>query len=171
MVIYCIAEIAGIAAEMGASSIQPMNKGGTVSTARISVTMTEAIHSSSYPSQVNGEDVVVYGGEPAGFILKFNNGFTLYCAGDTGLFGDMALLKLLYQPDMAILPIGDRFTMGPLQAAHAVKLLGINSVIPCHFATFPILSGTPESFEQELKNAELGHVKVHTLMPGQKFSL
>ena len=171
IVIFCIAEIAQIAAAMGASNIQPMNKGGTVAKEGLSVTMTEAIHSSSSFTEVNGENTMVYGGEPAGFLIKFSNGFTLYCAGDTGLFGDMLLLKDLYQPHMAILPIGDRFTMGPLQAAHAVKLLGVHSVIPCHFGTFPLLSGTPDAFQQELEKLDLASVQVHTLLPGKKLSL
>ena len=88
---------------------------------------------------------MVYGGQPAGYILKLENGFTLYAAGDTGLFGDMALLRHLYRPELAFLPIGDLFTMGPVQAAHAIRLLQVRHVVPIHYATFPALTGTPEA--------------------------
>ena len=149
----------------GASNVQPMNKGGTINILDLMITMTDANHSSSYPNADN-ENMLDYGGEPAGFILKFNNGFTIYVAGDTGIFGDMALIGKLYHPDLAILPIGDRFTMGPFQAAHAVQLLGVSQVLPYHYGTFGLLTGTPEAFRKEMATLGLENVVLHSLQPG-----
>lgn len=149
-------------ATKGARNLRPMSKGGSQVVQGISVTMTEAIHSSSFTEE-NG--TVVYGGEPAGYILKMENGFTLYAAGDTGLFGDMALLKHLYRPDLAFLPIGDLFTMGPQQAAHAIRLLQVRHVVPIHYATFPALTGTPEELRSLTR--DITGLVIHALQPGE----
>lgn len=141
-----------------------MNKGGSVSLdeLEIKVTMTDARHSSSFQTE-DGE--LIYLGEPAGFVVEFSNGESLYIAGDTCLFGDMEWIAELYEPKTAILPIGDHFTMDPRQAAYACELMGIQEVIPCHFATFGLLTGTPEQLREEL--AAIGEdTKVIELEPG-----
>jgi L-ascorbate metabolism protein UlaG (beta-lactamase superfamily) len=117
------------------------NKGGTVRVDDVRVTLTDANHSSS--SFVN--DTFVYLGEPCGLVIRPDDGPTIYFAGDTNVFGDMALVKRIYAPDVAVLPIGDHFTMGPEEAAVAAELVGSPRVIPSHYGTFPILSGTPDA--------------------------
>ena len=115
------------------------NKGGNVEVDGIEFTMTHADHSCG----ISEGDQIVYGGEAVGYVIKFENGFTVYFAGDTGIFGDMALIGELYKPEVAFLPIGGHFVMEPLQAAKAAQLLGVRTVVPMHFGTFPILDGTP----------------------------
>ncbi len=92
-------------------------------------------------------------------------GFTAYHAGDTALFGDMKLIGELYKPDVAMLPIGDLFTMGPREAAYAIRLLGVKHVVPIHYATFPFLTGTAEAFRKETK--KIKGLKIHALKPGE----
>jgi L-ascorbate metabolism protein UlaG (beta-lactamase superfamily) len=118
--------------------VHAANKGGTVSVAGVSVTLTDANHSSSGP---DGE----YLGEPCGLVVSVDDGPTIYFAGDTNVFGDMALIGRVYAPDVAVLPIGDHFTMGVREAAVAAELVGAPRVVPCHYGTFPILSGTPDA--------------------------
>lgn len=146
-----------------------MNKGGTVhlGSPDVAVTMTHAVHSSTWQTQ-DGTQVAL--GEAAGYVLTFSNGFKLYIAGDTALFGDMALIRELYEPDVAILPIGDTYTMDPRAAAHAAKLLRVKAVIPCHYGTFPALTGTPEALREQLEKIGLGHVTVLSTEPGGTFS-
>ena len=129
------------------------NKGGTVSVGDIRITLTDANHSSSGP---NGE----YLGEPAGLVIELENSFTLYFAGDTNVFGDMELIGRIYGPDVAILPIGDHFTMGPREAAVALELLDAPRCIPCHYGTFPLLTGTPDQLR------ELAPPGVEVISPG-----
>jgi L-ascorbate metabolism protein UlaG (beta-lactamase superfamily) len=116
------------------------NKGGTVEVDGIKITLTDAKHSSS--TFENG--VPVYLGEPAGLVIEVENGTKLYFAGDTCVFGDMALIGRIYEPDVAVLPIGGHFTMDPREAAVALELLGTGRCIPSHYGTFPLLAGTPE---------------------------
>lgn len=120
---------------------QAMNKGGTARFGDVRITLTDANHSSS--SFENG--TFVYLGESCGVVLRLDEGPTIYVAGDTNVFGDMALVKRLYAPDVAVLPIGDHFTMGPEEAALAAELVGAPRVVPSHYGTFPILSGTPDA--------------------------
>jgi L-ascorbate metabolism protein UlaG (beta-lactamase superfamily) len=120
-----------------ADSATTFNKGGTVEAGGVAFTMTDAKHSSSCP---DGH----YGGEPAGFVMTFGDGTRIYAAGDTCVFGDMELIGRLYSPDVAILPIGGHYTMDPEQAALALELLGVTRCVPCHYGTFPLLSGTPD---------------------------
>lgn len=122
----------------GATSLAS-NKGGTVDVDGITFTMTHADHSCG----ITDGDEIVYGGEAVGYVIRFENGFTIYFAGDTGIFGDMALIGELYRPEVAFLPIGGHFVMEPMQAAKAARLLGVKTVVPMHFGTFPILDGTP----------------------------
>jgi len=140
---------------------RPMGKGGTQKIADFEITMTHAFHSNS----IDTECPVVYGGEPAGLIVRMPGGFTIYHAGDTAVFGDMKLIGELYKPDVALLPIGDLFTMGPREAACAVRLLGVKHVIPMHYATFPVLTGTVEAFRKETK--KIKGLKIHALKPGE----
>jgi L-ascorbate metabolism protein UlaG (beta-lactamase superfamily) len=113
-----------------------LNRGGSAEIDGVRFTLTTANHSSSGPSNE-------YLGEPCGVVLELEDGLTLYFAGDTNVFGDMSLIARIYRPDVAILPIGDHYTMGPREAAVAVELLGVKRVVPCHYGTFPVLVGTP----------------------------
>jgi L-ascorbate metabolism protein UlaG (beta-lactamase superfamily) len=125
-----------------------MGKGGTQVIEGISFTATNAFHSSSAPDGT-------YTGEPAGFVITFENGTRLYAAGDTNVFGDMALIQRLYEPDVAILPIGDMYTMGVKEAALALELLGVSRCIPCHWGTFPALTGTPDGLRELVSDVEI----------------
>lgn len=119
----------------------------------ITVTMVRAEHSSElvYTDPVTGKKSVQPGGEPAGYIVELENGYKIYHAGDTGVFGDMAFIGSFYRPDLALLPIGGHFTMDPVHAAYAVReLLKVRKVMPMHYGTFPPLKGTPEQFIEAL---------------------
>jgi L-ascorbate metabolism protein UlaG (beta-lactamase superfamily) len=135
-------ELRGWLSTKGLSSdmSQAPNKGGTAEAAGVKITLTDANHSSS----VFEDGKFLYLGEPAGLVIEVENGTKLYFAGDTNVFGDMQLIGRIYEPDVAILPIGDHFTMGPREAAVALELLGVRRCIPCHYGTFPILHGTPD---------------------------
>ena len=135
----------------GASQLG-MNKGGTVHVDGVKFTMTHALHSGGF---INGDGGITYLGDPAGFVVEFENGTKTYFAGDTAVFGDMQLIGRIYEPDVAILPIGDHFTMSPREAAVALELLGVRRCIPCHYATFPLLRGTPEELRQLAPNVEV----------------
>lgn len=139
----------------------PMGKGGAQKIGEFDLTMTHAFHSNS----IDEDGVRHYAGEPAGYIIRLPGGVTLYHAGDTALFGDMKLIGELYKPDLAMLPIGDRFTMGPREAAYATNLLSVKHVIPMHYATFPFLTGTVEAFRQEAR--DIARVEIHALKPGE----
>ncbi len=148
----------------GADAATGMNKGGTVEVAGLRVTMVGADHSAGDWNP--GGETTLYLGEPAGFVVELENGFRFYHAGDTAVFGDMRLIRDLYRPDLAILPIGGHFTMGPREAALAIELLGVKHVMPMHYGTFPILAGTPSQLRSELAARGLGEVEVHALEPG-----
>ena len=143
----------------GVQNLEPMNKGGTIEVKGLRITMTDARHSSSFD-----ENGIVYLGEPAGFVVRLENGQTIYYAGDTSLFGDMKLIGEIYKPDIAFLPIGDRFTMGPDTAAIAAKWLGVKQVVPMHWGTFPLLTGTPEQLKEHLAGTS---IQVLELKPGE----
>jgi L-ascorbate metabolism protein UlaG (beta-lactamase superfamily) len=145
-----------------------MNKGGTVETCGLRVTMTSADHSAG--DWDNAAGAPRYLGEPAGFVVELEDGSRIYFAGDTNVFGDMRIIGELYRPDLAILPIGGHYTMGPREAALAVELLGVREVLPIHWGTFPILAGTPGQLRDELTARSLGEVLVHGLQPGQTIS-
>ncbi len=133
------------------------NKGGTVEVAGLQFTMTNAFHSSSAP---DGS----YAGEPAGFVVSADDA-RIYFAGDTTVFGDMQLIARLYSPTVAVLPIGDHFTMGPKEAALALELLGNPRCVPCHWGTFPLLTGTPAAL------SALTSAKVEAIQPGDTVEL
>jgi L-ascorbate metabolism protein UlaG (beta-lactamase superfamily) len=123
---------------------QAMNKGGTIDVGGIKLTLTHGNHSSS----VFANGVFQYAGESCGFVVEVEDGFKLYVSGDTNVFGDLALIGRIYAPDVAILCIGDHFTMGPREAAVALELLGVTRCVPCHYGTFPLLTGTPEKLRE-----------------------
>jgi L-ascorbate metabolism protein UlaG (beta-lactamase superfamily) len=130
--------------------------------------MTRADHSAGDWNADGG--VPLYLGEPAGFVVELENGFRIYHAGDTDVFGDMALIRELHRPDLAILPIGGHYTMGPRQAALAIELLGVRHVLPIHYGTFPILNGTPAQLRTALVGRGLGLVNVYDPAPGGTIS-
>jgi L-ascorbate metabolism protein UlaG (beta-lactamase superfamily) len=145
-----------------------MNKGGTVETEGIKVTMIRADHSSG--DIYGGVEAPIYFGEPVGFIVELENGFRFYFAGDTDVFGDMRLIGERFQPELALLPIGGHFTMAPAAAALATELLAVKFVLPMHYGTFPILAGTPEDLRSELGRRGLSEVEVASLQPGEAVS-
>jgi len=140
---------------------RPMGKGGTQKVGDFEVTLTHAFHSNS----IDDGGKAVYAGEPAGLIIRMPGGFTLYHAGDTDVFGDMKLIGELYKPDLALLPIGDHFTMGPRGAAYATRLLAVKHVVPMHYGTFPALTGTPDAFKMETET--IAGLQIHNLQPGE----
>jgi L-ascorbate metabolism protein UlaG (beta-lactamase superfamily) len=145
----------------GVENTAPMNKGGTQQVGSVKVTMTHAVHSCG----ILDGDRIVYGGEACGYVVELPDGRRLYHAGDTNVFGDMQLIRDLYRPELAMLPIGDLFTMSPREAALACRLLRPRQVIPMHFGTFPPLTGRPEHLRELLKD-EPG-IQVVALEPGQ----
>ncbi len=142
----------------GVSEAWPANHGGTVAFAGGTAKFVPAWHTSSY---FDGKGFVAPG-VPAGLVVRFG-GTTVYFAGDTAVFGDMALIGELYRPDIALLPIGGFFTMGPVGAARAAGMLGVAAVVPIHYATMPTLAGTPE----ELADAGAGAFEVVAPQPGE----
>jgi L-ascorbate metabolism protein UlaG (beta-lactamase superfamily) len=152
----------------GAEAAIGMNKGGTVDAAGIKVTMVHADHSAGDWNP--GGETTLDLGEPVGFVVELENGFRFYFAGDTALFGDMRLIRDLYQPELALLPIGGHFTMGPRDAAMAVEFLGVKHVIPLHYGTWPPLAGTPDALRAELGQRGLNDVVVHAPEPGGSVS-
>jgi L-ascorbate metabolism protein UlaG (beta-lactamase superfamily) len=130
--------------QKGLQNVTGMNRGGRIETAGLSISMVPAMHSSS----VVEDGRIVYLGEPCGYVIRFENGMTIYFAGDTSVFSDMRLIAEMYQPLIAFLPIGDLYTMGPDQAAKACELLGVRQVVPMHYGTFPALSGTPSRLRE-----------------------
>jgi L-ascorbate metabolism protein UlaG (beta-lactamase superfamily) len=122
--------------------------------------LTHAFHSNS----IEDNGTMIYAGEPASFIVRMPGGLTVFHAGDTTVFGDMKLIAELYKPDIACLPIGDNYTMGPREAAYAIKLLGVKHVIPMHYGTFPVLTGTPEELRAESK--DIAGLEIHVMQPG-----
>lgn len=133
----------------------------------VTVTMTRAEHSSevSYKNPETGKTSMEPGGEPSGYIIEMENGYKVYHAGDTGVFGDMKFIGEYYKPDLALLPIGGKFTMDPKHAAYAVnKLLKTPIVVPIHYGTFKPLKGTPAELKAALGNSA---TKVVVMQPGE----
>jgi L-ascorbate metabolism protein UlaG (beta-lactamase superfamily) len=143
----------------GLQNVTGMNPGGTLEALGLSITMVRAEHSSS----VEDDGKNIYMGLATGYIVKLENGQTIYFAGDTDVFGDMKLIGEMYKPDIAFLPIGDLYTMGPLQAAKASELLGVKQVVPMHYGTFPALTGTPAKLRALVQPG----VQILELTPGE----
>ena len=150
-----IPELGGWLEKKGAKQVSSMNKGGTQTVGDIKVTMVHADHSCG----IQDGDQIVYGGEACGYVIEFTNGVKMYHAGDTNVFGDMQIIRELYAPEIAMLPIGDHYTMGPREAAYACKLLKPKIVIPMHFGTFPVLTGRPGALHKLVPDVELLEMK------------
>jgi L-ascorbate metabolism protein UlaG (beta-lactamase superfamily) len=147
--IVALVELHGWLGEKGAP-VEGMgpNKGGTVEAAGARFTLVNAFHSSA-------SDDGDYLGEAAGLVLTFENGTTIYFAGDTCVFGDMELIGRIYSPAVAVLPIGGHFTMDPREAGVALELLGSKRCIPCHYGTFALLAGTPDELREQAPGVEV----------------
>jgi L-ascorbate metabolism protein UlaG (beta-lactamase superfamily) len=145
----------------GVENITPMNKGGSQKAGPVTVTMTHAVHSCG----ILDDGKIIYGGEAAGYVIRLPDGRRIYFAGDTNVFSDMALIQELYEPQLAILPIGDLFTMSPREAARAVRFLKPERVIPMHFGTFPPLVGRPSQLQELIK--DMAETSVWELTPGE----
>jgi len=144
----------------GVKNTRPMNKGGSQKVGDFTLTMTHAVHSCG----ILDDGKIIYGGEAAGYVMRFPDGRALYFAGDTNVFSDMQLIQQLYRPELAFLPIGDLFTMGPKEAAMACRLLKARKVVPMHFGTFPPLTGRPEHLSSLIADLE---TEVWALEPGK----
>jgi L-ascorbate metabolism protein UlaG (beta-lactamase superfamily) len=153
-----IPELTGWLEKKGVKNTSMMNKGGTQTVGDIRVTMVHADHSCG----IQDGDQIVYGGEACGYVITFENGVKIYHAGDTNVFGDMKIIRELYGSEIAMIPIGDHFTMSPREAAYAVNLLQPKTVIPMHFGTFPVLTGRPSELAKLVPNVEVLEIK-----PGQ----
>jgi len=158
--IVCIHEIAETWERQGMKKVMGMGKGGTVNLDGIRVTMTHAVHSSSFDSG----GTLQHAGDPAGFVIHFENGTRVYHAGDTAAFMDMKLIAEIYKPTIAALPIGDLYTMSPLEASYAAKMLAVKHVLPIHHSTFPALTGKPEDLVELLKGSG---IEVLRVKPGE----
>ena len=148
------------------AQVQPMNKGGTVAlpeSGGVMVTLTHAYHSSSFDAS---DGKTYYAGEACGAIITLESGQNIYHAGDTALFGDMRLIHEVYRPEIAFMPIGDRFTMGPLEAAKAVKLVQPDVFVPMHYGTFDVLTGHPEDLRLALGEFSSRMV---VMQPGEEY--
>jgi L-ascorbate metabolism protein UlaG (beta-lactamase superfamily) len=159
-------ELTEIAKRHGVKNVLPLNPNGSTKIQTVTITAVPAIHSSSYKEGEND----IYAGAPMGFIVSDEGAATFYHAGDTGVFSDMALIAELYNPQIALLPIGGIYTMKPAEAAIAARNLQARSIIPMHYGTFPALSGTPAELEKEMKR--LGVLsRVVVMTPGQELTL
>jgi L-ascorbate metabolism protein UlaG (beta-lactamase superfamily) len=147
----------------GAKRVTGMNLGGSFQYNDVTVSMVEAKHSTG----IEEDGKLLYGGVAVGFVLTVADGPVLYHAGDTSLYSDMELTRELYQPQLAMLPIGDHYTMGPKAAALAARYLGVTTVLPIHYGTFPALTGTPQELEQHLDGSGIA---VKKLQPGESLS-
>jgi L-ascorbate metabolism protein UlaG (beta-lactamase superfamily) len=156
--VVAMVELKGWLDQQGAEvdEVPGPNKGGTVEAGEVKFTLVNAFHSS-------GADDGAYTGEAAGLVLEFENGTKIYFAGDTCVFGDMQLIGRIYEPDVAVLPIGGHFTMDPREAGVALELLGTRQCIPCHYGTFPLLAGTPD----ELRGHATSGVEIIAIAPGE----
>jgi L-ascorbate metabolism protein UlaG (beta-lactamase superfamily) len=154
-------EVKGWLGKEGANvgDLPGINKGGSQEIDGVRFTLTNAFHSSS-------ADDGTYLGESCGIVIRLEDGKSVYFAGDTCVFGDMQLIARLYRPDVAVLPIGDWFTMGPEEAAVALELLGNPRCVPSHWGTFPLLTGTPDRLSELAPDA-----RVERLEPGDSVEL
>jgi len=145
----------------GVLNILPMGKGGTQHVGDVDITMVHAVHSSS----VNDDGKRLYAGDAAGGVVRLPSGFTIYHAGDTAVFGDMRIIGELYKPDLVCLPIGGLFTMGPREAAYAIRLLGVHHVLPITYGTSPVHAGRPEELRDLTQ--DIAGLEIHALKPGE----
>jgi L-ascorbate metabolism protein UlaG (beta-lactamase superfamily) len=153
-------ELMGWAQSKGVKNTVGMNLGGSWKHEDVTISLVEAKHSGG----ADGGSQVVYAGEATGFVITVEGGPVLYHAGDTCAFLDMQLIRDLYHPELAMLPIGDHYTMGPKGAALAAKYLGAAYVLPIHYGTFPVLTGTPEELAALLNGSG---IEVNAIAPGE----
>jgi len=158
--VVCIWDMGLYLGTKGLKNVKDMGVGGTQEVADVRITMVPAVHSSGFLE----DNRVVYLGSAAGYILREEGMPTVYFAGDTTIFGDMKIIRDLYRPEIAFLPIGDHYTMGPDVAAMAAQWLEVRQVVPMHWGTFPLLTGTPEALAQHLKKTK---IEVLRLQPGE----
>lgn len=158
--VVAIYELASWIGSNGVEKTVGMNLGGSYTHQDVTMSMVPAHHSAG----LQDGDKVIYAGVPAGFVLTIEGAPVLYHAGDTSLFSDMKLIRELYAPEIGMIPIGDHFTMGPKAAAIAADYLGLKTVIPIHYGTFPQLTGTPTALKEHLKGK---NVEVLTPQPGE----
>ncbi len=163
--VVAIFELALHCGAHGVEKVSGMNKGGSQRVAGVEFRMVQAVHSAGTSGAGKEKN---FPADPCGFVLTFEDGFRVYHAGDTNVFSDMALIGELYEPDLALLPIGDFYTMGPREAAKACELLGVPRVIPMHWGTFPVLAGTPAELREEIRKRGLA-TEVIELAPGQRW--
>lgn len=161
--VVSMVELSGLLIKHGLPENQAVefNKGGTVSFDDFTVTMTSANHSSSFQGE--------YAGEPAGLIISFEDDITIYHMGDTNIFGDLELYGNLYEPDVALVPMGDHYTMGPEEASYAMGLLQPDYAVPIHYGTFPVLTGKPEDFKELTENSDENDTEVWIPEAGENF--
>jgi L-ascorbate metabolism protein UlaG (beta-lactamase superfamily) len=160
--IIAVYELALWCERKGLQNVKGMGIGGTIEVAGLRISMVPAIHTSS----VVENDTNTYLGQPAGFVVRTEDGEAFYFAGDTAVFGDMRLIAEMHAPRIGFLPIGDHFTMGPEGAALAAKMLGVRQVVPMHYGTFPVLTGTPDRLRALMDPA----IDMLVLKPGQTSS-
>jgi L-ascorbate metabolism protein UlaG (beta-lactamase superfamily) len=158
--VVAVFELANYFRSKGLKDVVDMGVGGTVEVKGLKISMTPAVHTSS----IEEDGKVLYVGTATGFVIRLEDGRALYFAGDTALFGDMSLIRDMYQPEIAFLPIGDHYTMDPIAAAKACQLLGVRQVVPMHYGTFPALKGSPDDLK---KLVEPMGVDVLVLKPGE----
>lgn len=163
--VVSIVELSGLLKADGLAESQAieMNKGGSIKLDDVTVSMTNANHSSSFGGR--------YAGDPAGLMLRFDNDITIYHAGDTNIMPDFEIYSRLYKPQVSLLPMGDYYTMGPAEAAMAAAMLKSDVFVPIHHSTFPPLTGTPEEFKTETESLTKGASRVHILKPGETLGL
>jgi len=158
--VVAVFELANYFQGKGLKDVVGMGIGGTVDVKGLKISMVSAVHTSS----IEEDGKVLYVGTATGFVVRLEDGRSLYFAGDTALFGDMRLIREQYAPEIAFLPIGGHYTMDPAGAAKAVEMLGVRQVVPMHYGTFPALSGSPEELK---KLVEARGVDVLVLKPGE----
>ena len=158
--VVAIFELAGYFSGKGVKDVIGMGIGGTSIVKDLRISMTPAVHSSSIDD--NGK--ASYAGLATGFVVRMEDNRALYFAGDTALFGDMRMIRELHAPEIAFLPIGDHYTMDPVAAAKACELLGVRQVVPMHYGTFPMLTGTPDQLK---KLVDPMGIDVLVLKPGE----
>ena len=162
--VVAIYEICQFLGSKDVNKLAPMNKGGTQAVEGVQITMTHAQHS----SVIEDDGRLVYAGEAAGYVVRLPDGRAFYHAGDTCVFSDMRLIRELHHPELAMLPIGDLFTMDPREAALACRFLQPKKVIPIHWGTFPVLTGTPDQLKDLLQDQP--ETEVLDLKPGEAFA-
>jgi L-ascorbate metabolism protein UlaG (beta-lactamase superfamily) len=165
--VVCTLELATL---LGLQNAETMTAGGSLTIKDATIHLVDAVHSSGYAAGGPGKGELKYAGMPMGFIISIPKGPVLYHAGDTDAFAGMSLIAERYKPTVAMLPIGGHFTMDPVGAALATKLLKVKTVIPMHFGTFPPLKGTPDELRAALKQQKVT-AKVVEVKPGETTKL